>query len=35
MYNRAMVKQVIHISDKEAASNFASVLERVRAGRKS
>jgi antitoxin (DNA-binding transcriptional repressor) of toxin-antitoxin stability system len=32
MYNRAMAKDVIHISDAEAASNFASLLERVSAG---
>jgi antitoxin (DNA-binding transcriptional repressor) of toxin-antitoxin stability system len=28
----AMAKQVIHISEAEAASNFADVLARVRAG---
>lgn len=27
-----MAKRVIHISDKEAASDFASVLDRVRTG---
>ena len=27
-----MARQVIHISDVEAASNFASLLERVQAG---
>jgi antitoxin (DNA-binding transcriptional repressor) of toxin-antitoxin stability system len=32
MYNRAMAKNVIHISDAEAASDFASLLDRVRAG---
>jgi len=32
MYNWAMVKRVIHISDAEAASNFASLLDRVRTG---
>lgn len=32
MYNQAMAKHVIHISDAEAASDFASLLERVRAG---
>jgi prevent-host-death family protein len=32
MYIRAMVKHVIHISDAEAASDFASLLARVRAG---
>lgn len=32
MYNRAMAKHVIHVSDAEAASDFASLLERVSAG---
>ena len=32
MYNRVMAKHVIHISDAEAASDFASLLARVRAG---
>ena len=32
MYNRVMAKHVIHISDAEAASDFASLLDRVRAG---
>jgi prevent-host-death family protein len=32
MYNQAMAKHVIHISDAEAASDFASLLDRVRAG---
>lgn len=32
MYNRAMAKDVIHISDAEAASDFASLLDRVRRG---
>ena len=32
MYNRGMTKHVIHISDAEAASDFASVLDRVREG---
>ena len=32
MYNQAMAKNVIHISDAEAASDFASLLDRVRAG---
>jgi prevent-host-death family protein len=32
MYNRTMAKHVIHISDAEAASDFASLLDRVRAG---
>ncbi len=31
-YNRAMANRVIHISEEEAASDFASVLARVRAG---
>jgi len=32
VYNPFMVKHVIHISETEAASNFASLMERVRAG---
>lgn len=32
VYNRVMVKHVIHISEAEAASDFASLLARVRAG---
>jgi antitoxin (DNA-binding transcriptional repressor) of toxin-antitoxin stability system len=32
MYNRAMAREVIHISDSEAASDFASLLDRVRKG---
>lgn len=32
MYNQPMAKHVIHISEKEAASDFASLLARVRAG---
>ena len=32
MYNHVMVKHVIHISDAEAASDFASLLDRVRSG---
>ena len=32
MYNQAMTKHVIHISDAEAASDFASLLAHVRAG---
>jgi len=32
MYNRDMAKHVIRISDAEAASDFASLLERVRTG---
>jgi antitoxin (DNA-binding transcriptional repressor) of toxin-antitoxin stability system len=32
VYNRAMAKDVIHISEAEAASNFAALLARVRAG---
>jgi antitoxin (DNA-binding transcriptional repressor) of toxin-antitoxin stability system len=31
-YNRAMAKRVIHISEAEAASDFAALLARVRAG---
>jgi prevent-host-death family protein len=32
VYNLDMPKHVIHISDTEAASDFASLLARVRAG---
>ncbi len=32
MYNQAMPKPVIHISEAEAASNFALLLDQVRAG---
>ena len=32
MYNRLMAKHVIHISEAEAASDFASLMARVRAG---
>jgi antitoxin (DNA-binding transcriptional repressor) of toxin-antitoxin stability system len=32
MYNPVMAKDVIHISDAEAASEFASLLDRVRKG---
>jgi antitoxin (DNA-binding transcriptional repressor) of toxin-antitoxin stability system len=32
MYNQVMTKHVIHISDAEAASDFASLLDRVRNG---
>jgi antitoxin (DNA-binding transcriptional repressor) of toxin-antitoxin stability system len=32
VYNRLMAKHVIHISEAEAASDFASLLARVRAG---
>ena len=32
MYNRVMAKHVFHVSDTEAASDFASLLARVRAG---
>lgn len=32
MYNQGMVKRVIHISDAEAASDFAALLDRVRTG---
>ena len=34
MYNRFMAKDVIHISEAEAASDFAALMERVRAGAK-
>lgn len=32
MYNGVMAKRVIYISDAEAANDFASLLDRVRAG---
>jgi antitoxin (DNA-binding transcriptional repressor) of toxin-antitoxin stability system len=32
MYNQVMAKEVIQISEAEAASDFASLLARVRAG---
>lgn len=32
MYNPLVPKHVIHISEAEAASNFADILARVRAG---
>ncbi len=32
MYNQVMAKNVIHISEADAASDFASLLARVRAG---
>jgi prevent-host-death family protein len=32
MYNVEMAKHVIHISEAEAASDFASLLARVRSG---
>jgi antitoxin (DNA-binding transcriptional repressor) of toxin-antitoxin stability system len=32
MYNQVMPKHVIHISEAEAASDFASLLAHVRAG---
>ena len=32
MYNLGMAKRVIHVSDAEAASDFASLLDRVRMG---
>lgn len=32
MYNHIMAKPVIHISEAEAASDFASLMARVRAG---
>lgn len=32
MYNRVMPKNVIHISETEAANDFASVMARIREG---
>jgi prevent-host-death family protein len=32
MYNCDMPKKIIHISEADAASDFASILDRVRAG---
>ena len=32
MYNQVMAKEVIHIWEVEAASDFASVMARVRSG---
>jgi prevent-host-death family protein len=32
IYNQVMAKNVIHISEAEAASDFASLIARVRAG---
>ena len=32
MYNDVMAKEVIHVSEAEAASDFASLLARVREG---
>jgi antitoxin (DNA-binding transcriptional repressor) of toxin-antitoxin stability system len=32
VYNRIMAKHVIHVSETEAASDFASLMARVRAG---
>ncbi len=32
MYNHHMAKDVIHISESEAASDFAALMARVRAG---
>ena len=32
MYNPLMVKRVIHISEEDAASDFASLMASVRAG---
>jgi antitoxin (DNA-binding transcriptional repressor) of toxin-antitoxin stability system len=32
MYNQVMAKHVIHISEAEAASDFATLLDRVRKG---
>jgi antitoxin (DNA-binding transcriptional repressor) of toxin-antitoxin stability system len=34
VYNHSMAKDVIHISEAEAASDFAALLARVRAGAK-
>ena len=34
MYNHFMAKDVIHISEAEAASDFAALMARVRAGAK-
>ena len=34
MYNRFMAEDVIHISEAEAASDFGSLMARVRAGAK-
>ena len=34
MYNHLMAKDVIHISEAEAASDFAALMARVRAGAK-
>ena len=35
VYNRFMAEDVIHISEEEAASDFAALMARVRAGAKS
>jgi prevent-host-death family protein len=32
MYNQAMLKNVVHISEAEATKDFASLMARVRAG---
>jgi len=32
VYNHAMAKNVVHISEAEAASDFASLIARVRSG---
>ena len=32
MYNHFMAKDVVHISEAEAANNFGALMERVRAG---
>ena len=32
MYNHVMAKDVIHVSEAEAASDFASLMARVRSG---
>ena len=34
MYNHSMAKDVIHISEAEATSDFAALMARVRAGAK-
>jgi len=34
MYNRSMAKDLIHISEAEATSDFAALMARVRAGAK-
>ena len=32
VYNHVMAKDVVHISEAEAANNFGALMERVRAG---